>query len=297
MFNFNEFSKNRQILMGLSIFMIMIFHCRIPLCRFCNIGVEFFLLLSSMGLYYSYKKNNNIKDFYKRRLLRIIPVYLLVAIPLFFVCTDYNIAKTIYYTLGMYIFEGKRYLWFINLILICYALFPLCFISVQKKYGGIVPFLAIPICFICGSLFPNIEILVNRIPIFLFGVYMAKYIQAGKEVKFKYMLILGWLSFGLLFVTSNFVACNVGIKRYVYFFTALPTLFLCLQMLKNCPASIKKFFCFLGTITLELYLIHENVIGRFLTHFMHHGVALIVGIPFALLFAYILKRISSRCFI
>ncbi|WP_308859946.1 acyltransferase family protein [Lactobacillus delbrueckii] len=46
-------------------------------------GVDFFLFLSGMGLFYSLTKNDDICQFYKKRLVRILPAYLLVSMPFF----------------------------------------------------------------------------------------------------------------------------------------------------------------------------------------------------------------------
>ena len=88
-------SKYRTLLMGIAIITILIFHfvedCHsanhnyeglIRLYKICigSSGVDIFLLLSGFGLYYSFKKNDNIKEFYTKRFTKILIPYLIVAI-------------------------------------------------------------------------------------------------------------------------------------------------------------------------------------------------------------------------
>lgn len=74
--------------MGFSMLMVMLFHTigglSIPgmsdfkpfICF--DFGVEFFIVLSAIGCTYSLDKNRNTIDFYKRRLKRIIPAFVIV---------------------------------------------------------------------------------------------------------------------------------------------------------------------------------------------------------------------------
>ena len=81
-----DVSRYRSELMGAAILFIILFH--VPLARSdaffglrrCgNIGVDMFLFLSCIGLWYSWVKNPSVKHFYKRRLLRILPTWLIIS--------------------------------------------------------------------------------------------------------------------------------------------------------------------------------------------------------------------------
>ena len=54
---------------------------------FSSSGVEIFLMLSGVGLCFSYHKNKNLIAYYKRRFLRILVPYVIFAIP-FWLVTD-----------------------------------------------------------------------------------------------------------------------------------------------------------------------------------------------------------------
>ena len=78
-----DISSARNILFGFATLIIMLFHSsiriprRFPFLRFMkktgNLGVDIFLFLSAIGLYFSFSKNERVIDFYKRRMLRILP--------------------------------------------------------------------------------------------------------------------------------------------------------------------------------------------------------------------------------
>ena len=95
-YNLSDLSTYRTQMMGIATLMIIICHsCAskviMPsflayLFRFGNIGVDIFLFLSGIGLYYSLSKNNlsskeDYTSFYKRRFYRIYIPYLIVFIP------------------------------------------------------------------------------------------------------------------------------------------------------------------------------------------------------------------------
>lgn len=84
--NWGTISKYRNELFGVAIISIITLHHfedvgggKLYLNFIGAIGVDIFMFLSGMGLCFSMKKNSNIKDFYIRRIRRILPTYLLVA--------------------------------------------------------------------------------------------------------------------------------------------------------------------------------------------------------------------------
>lgn len=80
-------SKNRTTIMGMAMLLVMFFHSSIELsgCSVLaalkdmgDVGVDIFLMMSGFGIYCSLKKDDNLHRFYKKRLLRILPAYLLI---------------------------------------------------------------------------------------------------------------------------------------------------------------------------------------------------------------------------
>lgn len=82
----SKISENRVLLMALAIIFVVIYHfkCWIGgfpwyigiIIKYGYIGVDIFFFLSGFGLTYSFQKNN-IKTFYKNRLKKILPCYIL----------------------------------------------------------------------------------------------------------------------------------------------------------------------------------------------------------------------------
>ena len=74
--------------MGLAICLIMWFHsiydvqnAALALVKnMCDIGVDMFMFLSGFSMAYSFQKNSNVRQFYRKRLIRILPAYFLVFI-------------------------------------------------------------------------------------------------------------------------------------------------------------------------------------------------------------------------
>ena len=86
-FKIEDISTYRSELMGFAILWIMSFHFEFIqifpvhfLTQFGYAGVEIFMVVSGLGLYYSLEKDNNVIHFYKRRFFRIIPIYYLLGI-------------------------------------------------------------------------------------------------------------------------------------------------------------------------------------------------------------------------
>src|SRR5574344_11398 len=79
-------SRFRVELMGTAMLFVILFHVSLPrsdmffgLRRMGNIGVDMFLFLSGIGLWFSWTKNPDWKRFFRRRYLRIYPAWLIIA--------------------------------------------------------------------------------------------------------------------------------------------------------------------------------------------------------------------------
>ena len=79
-------SRFRGELMGAAMLFIILFHVALPrddtffgLRRMGNVGVDMFLFLSGIGLWFSWAKNPDVRHFFVRRYLRIYPAWLIIA--------------------------------------------------------------------------------------------------------------------------------------------------------------------------------------------------------------------------
>ena len=135
----------KNYIYGWAISFVLLYHlfciCTLPIMQFFfwgAVGVDLFMLLGGLTLGYSFEKRN-IKDFYLRRLKRIVPLYLL-----------FTITKTLlYYTVGEGLFSftdfifsitGLSYFglggilmeWYLFCLLLLYLSYPLLFIITKK---------------------------------------------------------------------------------------------------------------------------------------------------------------------
>lgn len=258
--------------MGFAIILIMLYH--LGYAGIFNIGVDIFLLLSGMGVYYSQKKNTNTVAFYKKRLTRILPEFLIVSISvsLIYMFLDHkSITDTLIMASGLSMFFNHSYaFWFIPLILICYIVSPL-FYRVLSKSCTIKLTIFIMSCFICYMLAlvsGNAYILFSRIPVFLVGMLISPAIADSAKITNGQLYIMALIS--VIGVVLSQYLLNKGVE-WLYVFISysiyvLP-LTLCLSFILS--KIHWKFLPYLGTITLELYLLHESFCIRFANMVLH----------------------------
>lgn len=206
--NWHIISEHRDELFGVAILGVFCVHSNgfkwsqgmetvVKLLSEGSIGVDIFLFLSGMGLYYSMKKDDSITQFYLRRFRRIVPVYLLTA--------GIGYANVILIlqrgSFGNYLFRlstlsfwttGEGTVWYISFILITYLLYPLVYKILQFPLAGwIVSLIIILILFgnigiatLAPEIFSNIEAALDRIMIFIIGCFCATKIYNNQEIKY-----------------------------------------------------------------------------------------------------------------
>ena len=119
----NILSRQRKPLMGIAIWLIIFFHlyentnCETLGLFFCcgDIGVEIFAFLSGMGCWNSLNTNNSYKSFYRKRALRILPPFIIVATSIGLFRHFMYGASWIQVALvssGLFLFWGDVSLWF-----------------------------------------------------------------------------------------------------------------------------------------------------------------------------------------
>lgn len=133
--------------MGIAILLVTFYHLYCvglrPLYmhafRIGYIGVDIFILLSGFGLCYSYNKND-LQSFYRKRFLRIYPLYFVSAL----FHTSFNVIvlknkESIWdgfcdlTTLSYYRLGGHHVEWYLSALFLFYALFPLFYYVVKKR--------------------------------------------------------------------------------------------------------------------------------------------------------------------
>lgn len=283
-----ELSKYRTEIMGSAILWIIFFHVKIdstifPLpIRFIKesgyAGVDIFFLLSGYGIAHSLSKTKNVFHFFLKRVIRIIPAFWLIAFLYivldFFSNQDVNILQSIVSFLGLdYVIFGRMNVWYIPAIMICYLLSPI-FYSFLKKYNGTLSILIITVFLLAISvadifIAPHLLIFLIRLPVFVFGMYIGlSSIKGKKHVCMKsiilntFILIVAVCVLALIFLfIDRDYRWEIGLWWYPTIFMSFPICIIISKILETIENSHSSIFLikglrFLGSYSLELYLIH-----------------------------------------
>lgn len=285
--------------MGVAIIFIMASHSLGRFALYGNIGVEWFLIVSAIGQFFSLSKDNDTGRYYRKRLVRLLPAYLIVAIPFFLIKYPFSLKDFIIRLTGLNLyFFWERTFWFVLLILICYLISPLYFRLINKiRYGYILPFILVAITFVLSFHMPRTQILVTRIPIFLLGMNIGKWVYEGIVIEGRQNVIICFVASVIamfLVVLINYVDVSVEIERLVYFFCGIPSLFFILSIVKQ-MRWFEGPLAFIGKVSYEIYLLHESIIlALCLMLPLPKVVNVFISYALAILFAYLLHLASSK---
>lgn len=330
--NFSDILSNyRTPIMGIAMICIMLYHQTWVLNGFFMewihllgyIGVEIFLFLSGFGLVHSLSKNN-LNQFYRHRIKRILPacfVFGILKISLSFIPTMPKVSNFFLDLLGLSH-------WYIYAIVIYYLVSPILY-KIIKKYGW-YPLIAISIIsfFIvyiwkadtnAPYFIKYARWILKRFPVFILGMTIA---LRPINWRLSTYLILGILFLGLNIISLHFIigvnangleSTNI-INRFFYLvpnrtdipdngrylLDMLSVFGLCLTF--SFAAYISSKFHFLsilnwfGIYSLELYLCHQYVFKVFLEHSIGNPyIELLISCITSVVVAYIIKVISQMC--
>lgn len=285
-FDLKLISKYRGALMGMAMLSILLGHyhglsggshwkmtdilCSVFPGLFMS---ETFLFLSGFGLYYAYNKRTSLKDFYRRRVNRLLLPFFLISLP-FFLYTWYvgnitSLQLVGYLSTVSFWIEGNYYsMWYIALSAFLYAIFPIIYniIFSGKNIGWrfvFFLFIIYSLIFLLKYYSPNYynitAIGVSQIPAFIIGVVFG-YLSCSNNNKWSIykiflFLLLPLISVKLLsFYFSDIVFCVKLMQRIVgiVFFCIL----LELRWIKTGWGGAIYALDFVGTLTLEIYVCH-----------------------------------------
>lgn len=286
------FSANRQPVMGIAILLILFCHnsvwffsdtlSGINQCArvVAQVGVDIFLFCSGYGLYFSFSRRDTLWSFYKKRIMRILPAYFvtLAVWSGFALCFGEDTLDFLrrYFLLSFFT-RGELTVWFVPGILLLYALFPLFFRLASSRNAtlGFCVGWEVLSLWIAVARFPEEplfyavkavnEVLLVRFPIFLLGVFFA----AGGEKRpiqapvWTRLLMTALLTGLALFSIDRIPGISWWwVNRLLFCPLTVCLLALFVPLLDRHRGSrIYRALSFLGSITLELYLIHERLLA------------------------------------
>jgi len=276
----------RAELMGIATLLVLLNHSKIfewnghlgilkKLFSEGGMGVDIFLLLSGIGMYYSFAKREDIGAFYKRRMLRVIPVYLPLAVTFLAILEVEGGGQLnwgnylLRVTTASYWINGDVIYWYVSYILIFYLLYPLIYKYLLK--GKINPVIPIALMFV-------VEVIVllffnpyyakvqsfSRLPITVLACYLGKYAYEEKEVKvINIVALLGPFillrGIRIAFVPEIYEAWVTFLVKTANMFFIIFFCYLYYGIRRVILSPIKSMLQFLGKNSLEIYIIHISL--------------------------------------
>lgn len=279
-------SRNRNILFGIAILGIMLFHSPLVIPErmralsllkiYGSSGVDIFFFLSAMGLYYSMEKDPDIFRFYKKRFVRILlPTILVLAIYFSFASSGVNSA--IEYAgqiiLNIIWIPSFSIEWFVAAVIYFYLIYPLIYRMLKKNRNQIWIWIGLSfiLIFVLKHFVPIVyqsrfEVFLTRIPVILLGCWFAPYIKEDRELpRFTKYAAVFLIVFSFLSVYFSWNIITTPWTRYVFIPSTvgviLTVCWIC-DSLKGNRAVLfaMKVFSWIGGYTLELYLVHEKIL-------------------------------------
>lgn len=332
-FDTSNISRYRSELMGIAIIMIMLCHNSIifsndkiqlvhtiAITQLMQVGVDIFFFLSAIGCCYSLKNDSNTLHFYEKRLYRILPTYITVV---FLYCIVRSVVgaqlsiSDIFERFSLVTFFTRDVLeeWFVSGIIVLYFIFPIIFkvrssfLLIQSCLWVFFFSLVISICKIQIPMGNGIFII--RIPIFLFGILLFDYIEKGIRISIRggMLGVIVWLVlFCTLLLVNRFNTVNPWwLCRALFFPIAVLLIILMVFVLEITNISwLHRFLSLLGSVTLEIYLIHEKILDiqnilfesfiktNAITMIINHALSMVISIILAFFIRWLIVHIFRR---
>lgn len=231
-------------------------------------GVDIFLILSGFGLTYSIMTKEELGlrvdwgEYYKKRVKRIIPTYVLVGTIYYLILCDSSSQVIYNLSFANFIIDGKRDFWYIFALLICYLVFPIYGKLKQKvNFRILLVVLSIISVLITVSInilnpecYMNWEIALWRFPCFWMGCYYGVLIIYNRTREFYISTVVFTLVGFILFMCTGFSRNTFTFLSPVVMIVFCKVLEL-IRIYAKVGLNILRFF---GGISLEIYLVHVS---------------------------------------
>ena len=295
--SYSLLSRYRSMLMGLQIILIVFFHFTSD-CESANVhfdgliewfytfirssGVDIFLLLSGMGLYFSWKKHPDYNSYLIKRLVRLLVPYFIVAIPawgFYYLFTEQSgLINYLSDLLFLSFFtKGTRWIWYILFAIICYIIFPFIFNIIQEcdskseewfrtlllSSMALIALVTLKVFY--DDLYSHVAIAIARFPAFFFGVLIGKKTFEGRRLSLANTVAMLVASLFILGPLDFAEKGTIGyFPRAAFNYSLCLLLLFALNKASQCKSSAllngEKLFSgalsWLGQYTLEIYMLH-----------------------------------------
>ena len=280
-------SRFRAEQMGAAMLFVILFHVALDrgdpfygLRRCGNVGVDIFLFLSGVGLWFSWVKTPDVRRFYRRRLLRIVPTWLVVATA--FYLPDYlgarRFSRSIVDLIGDITINWDFWLhdeltfWYVPAIMALYLVAPWYMRLVQSRpiYRWL-PLLMVVWCVMVQWVLPihhavgHLEIFWSRVPIFFIGINFGEMVRTRKQLPGESVWLL-LVTFLMTFGTCLYLEqvrhghFPLFVERMLYIPFTVCTVLVMNRIFRRTPQWVNSAFRFVGALSLEAYLIHIHFV-------------------------------------
>lgn len=290
--DFSDLSRYRSELMGLAMIFVMLFHVWLPksnpmygLVRCGNVGVDMFMFLSGIGLWYSWSGNRSLKRFFRKRYIRIYPAWLIMASLFYipnYICTNgggyspnlFHLIANIAVNWSFWRIDDLTF-WFIPSIMMMYTFAPAYMEAIRRSPSWRWLPVAFMILAVMVQYYPpvhgavgHVEIFFSRIPVFLLGINCGELVRTRRtaEGSSLWLIIIVFvmsLAMCMEFEESWRGRFPLFIERMVYIPLSVTGMLLLVRMLRHTPRWFNRSMAFVGTVSLEIYLIHAQFVLKY----------------------------------
>ena len=266
-----KISQNRSFIMGFSIISIMLFHqqwINFPPFNAFHIwghyGVDIFLFVSGFGLAFSINKYSQI-EFYKRRVMRLLPLCIFCGILKYSVYSIWNEHLHELRNISLLTLFGLD-LWFIQTILIFYLLAPYIYKMLIKGHTTTLLSLYF-ICVATSIFFPdvqnNITGSINRLPAFALGMaFVINQWDINRRIIYLSMICFLLAMLMTVFAIKDIFHLGNDLSMYPLLALGIPSIvYIIGKIKKKLWKTVYVTTEYIGNHTLELYLWHEFIYG------------------------------------
>ncbi len=282
-------SRYRSELMGLAILWILFAHSRLDIPEILApiqllktlgyTGVDVFFLLSGFAMAYSLSRQPRKGIFFRKRLMRIVPVFWLVLCAYFALHGmrfEVTVSDVLLAFTGLdFLLYGDLKFWFVPAIGLSYLLAPFFYqqlIQRSKHQLFYVSLLCMLLLLFLSTVFvPHLLIYLIRLPVFLLGMYLGyAFVHRQKTPMLNHggaqavLFVIAALALVcMLLYTPVDLRWSMGLWWYPSIFLAYPLCFFvaaALDTYRQAWVYPMRFLRFSGALSLELYLLHVSIL-------------------------------------
>ena len=312
-------SRFRAEQMGAAMLFVILFHVALDrgdpfygLRRCGNVGVDIFLFLSGVGLWFSWVKTPDVLRFYRRRLLRIVPTWIVVATA--FYLPDYLGARRFSHSIvdligditinwGFWLHDELTF-WYVPAIMALYLAAPWYMRLVQNRpvYRWL-PLLMVIWCVMVQWVLPihhavgHIEIFWSRVPIFFIGINFGEMVRTRRQLPSEAVWLL-LVTFLMTFGTCLYLEqvrhgqFPLFVERMLYIPFTVCTVLVMNRIFRRTPQWVNRLFRFVGALSLEAYLIHIHFVLVYVQPYhLGYWLTFLVTVAITLPIAWLLQRL------